>query len=126
MPKPKKQRIAPFSLRLTPEERARLERDAGGMALGAYIRWRLFDPDKPPPKTRGKFPVKDHTELSQLLGLLGQSGIANNINALAGAARSGSLPVTPETEAALRRASGDIHSIREMLIKALGLSERPS
>ncbi len=32
----------PFSLRLSFEERARLERDAGDMPLGAYIRERLF------------------------------------------------------------------------------------
>ena len=33
--------IPPFSLRLTFEERAKLERDAAGMALGAYMRSRL-------------------------------------------------------------------------------------
>jgi len=48
----------PFSLRLSFEERARLERDAAGMSLGAYIRERLFGEDAAPRKTRGKFPVK--------------------------------------------------------------------
>jgi len=33
----------PFSLRLTFEERAQLEREAGDMPLGAYIRSRLFN-----------------------------------------------------------------------------------
>lgn len=32
----------PFSLRLTVEERARLEADAAGKPLGAYVRSRLF------------------------------------------------------------------------------------
>jgi hypothetical protein len=45
---------ATLSVRLTHEERARLERDAVGMTLGAYIKWRTFDPDKPPPRVRGK------------------------------------------------------------------------
>ena len=33
----------PFSLRLTVEERSRLDQDAGNVPLGAYIRSRLFD-----------------------------------------------------------------------------------
>ena len=49
--------IPPFSLRLTFEERAKLERDAAGMALGAYIRSRLLDPETVAPRKRGKFPV---------------------------------------------------------------------
>jgi hypothetical protein len=60
--------IPPFSLRLTFEERAKLERDAAGMALGAYIRSRLLDPETVAPRKRGKFPVKDHQALAQLLG----------------------------------------------------------
>ncbi|WP_188063481.1 hypothetical protein [Sphingobium sp. KCTC 72723] len=51
-------RPAPLSVRLSPENRARLERDAAGMSLGSYIHWRLFDPDTPPPRRRGKNPVK--------------------------------------------------------------------
>ena len=78
--------IPPFSLRLTFEERAKLERDAAGMALGAYIRSRLLDPETVAPRKRGKFPVKDHQALAQLLGLLGQSRLANNVNQLAKAA----------------------------------------
>jgi hypothetical protein len=90
--------IPPFSLRLTFEERAKLERDAAGMALGAYIRSRLLDAETVAPRKRGKFPVKDHQALAQLLGLLGQSRLANNVNQLARAANTGSLAVTPDTE----------------------------
>lgn len=89
MPKPR--RPAPLSLRLTPEDRERLESDAVGMSLGAYIRWRLFDPDRPPPRHRGKAPVKDHQALSAVLGQLGQSRIASNLNQLAKAANAGAL-----------------------------------
>lgn len=81
--------IPPFSLRLTFEERAKLERDAAGMALGAYIRSRLLDPETVAPRKCGKFPVKDHQALAQLLGLLGQSRLANNVNQLARAANTG-------------------------------------
>lgn len=114
---------APFSIRLTPEERQALENRAGRLALGAYIRSRLFDGSAaaPPRRTRGKRPVKDHAVLGQLLGELGRSHLASNLNQLAKAANSGSLPVTPDTEAALRDACDDVREIRETLLVALGL-----
>ena len=118
--KPKKQ-IAPFSLRLTFEERAQLEKDAAGMSLSAYIRTRLFDSEAPKRRTRGKHPVKDHTELGKLLGELGRSRIANNINQLAKAVNSGSLEVSPDTEQSIKDSCGDINWIRRTLIVALGL-----
>jgi hypothetical protein len=117
--------IPPFSLRLTFEERAKLERDAAGMALGAYIRSRLLDPETVAPRKRGKFPVKDHQALAQLLGLLGQSRLANNVNQLARAANSGSLAVTPDTEEALMSATADIKHMRQLLIQALDIDVRP-
>lgn len=118
-------RPTPFSLRLTFEERAKLERDAAGMALGAYIRSRLLDSDLVAPRKRGKFPVKDHQALAQLLGLLGQSRLANNVNQLARAANTGSLPVTPDVESALLSAVGDVSEMRQLLIQALNIEPRP-
>ena len=117
--------IPPFSLRLTFEERAKLERDAAGMALGAYIRSRLLDPETVAPRKRGKFPVKDHQALAQLLGFLGQSRLANNVNQLARAANTGSLAVTPDTEEALMSATADINHMRQLLIQALDIDARP-
>ena len=111
----------PFSLRLTFAERAKLERDAAGMSLGAYIRSRLLDPETVAPRKRGKFPVKDHQALAQLLGLLGQSRLANNVNQLAKAANTGSLPVIPDTEAALLTAVAEVSHMRQLLIQALDL-----
>lgn len=114
---------ATFTLRLTPEDRARLERDAAGMSLGAYIRWRVFDPDRPPPRRRGQFPVKDQQALSRLLAALGQSRIANNLNQLAAAAHMGALPVTAEIEAELKEAVRHIADIRRVLMIALDLRD---
>lgn len=116
-------RPAPFSLRLTFEERARLEKAASGISLSAYIKWRIFDPDKPPPRKRGKAPVKDHKVLAALLAKLGQSRLASNLNQLAKAVHTGSLPVTPDTEKDIRRAAQDVHDMRALLILALGLKE---
>ncbi len=116
-----KKQVPPFSLRLTFEERAQLEKDSEGMSLGAYVRSRLFDSEAPKRRTRGKHPVKDHTELGKLLGELGRSRIANNLNQLAKAANSGSLEVSPDTEQAIQDSCGDIRWIRRSLIVALGL-----
>lgn len=113
----------PVSLRMTFVEKARLERDAAGMSLAAYIRWRLFEPSAPPPKSRGKFPVKDHRSLAKLIGLLGQSRISNNLNQLARAANTGSLVMDPQTERELRDAAKDVADMRRLLLEALRLED---
>ena len=122
---PIKNPLYPVSLRMTFEEKANLELAAAGMSLSSYIRWRIFDPASPPPKRRGKNPIKDHVALAQLLGLLGQSRIANNLNQLARAVNSGSLPVMPETEAALSKAASDIDHMRRLLLEALQIEVTP-
>lgn len=120
---PHSKRPAPFSLRLTPEDRTRLKRDAGDLPLGVYVRQRLFDPAGPTPRHRGKAPVKDHQVLSAILGKLGASRIASNLNQLARAAHIGSLAVAPELEAELREAVEHVAEIRRLLVEALGLSD---
>ncbi|QFT93375.1 hypothetical protein FIU86_11035 [Roseovarius sp. THAF9] len=116
----------PFSLRLSFDERAKLEQDASGMALGAYIRDRLFGDDVAPRKTRGKAPVKDFEALGRVLAALGQSRLSSNLNQLAKAVNTGSLPVTPETEDELRQACKDVQAMRRDLMIALGLYETGS
>lgn len=113
--------LPPFSLRFTCEERAQLERDAAGMSLGAYIRSRIFDESLPKRRTRSKHPVKDHQELAKVLGELGRSRLANNLNQLAKAANSGSLEVSPDTERAIQDGCADIRWMRQVLMSALGL-----
>lgn len=120
-----KRTMHPVSLRMSFEEKARLERDAAGMSVAAYIRWRLFDPETPPPRHRSKTPVKDHQAIAQLLALLGQSRLANNLNQLARSANTGSLAVTPETEASLVEASNEIAEMRRLLLQALNLEPAP-
>lgn len=124
MPKTKTTETKPFSLRLTAQERVRLERQAAGLSLGAYIRERLLGGGESPRRTRGKFPAKDHTALAQVLALLGRSELAASLATLARAVSTGSLPVTPETEATLQKACQDVAAIKSMLMKALGIAER--
>lgn len=114
---------SPFCLRLSKEERARLEYDAGDMPLGTYIRSCLFD-HPTPRKRRMKRPVKDYKILAELLTKLGASRIANNLNQLARAANSGSLLLMPEVEEDLRQALKDIAWMRKALMKGLGLYQK--
>lgn len=120
--KSEKRTPPPFSLRLTFEERARLERDAGDLPLGAYIRSRLFDQPAGDRRPRqAKRPLKDHQALASVLGELGKSRIANNLNQLAKAANSGSLLLTSETEKSLQEACAGVQWLRTTLMQALGL-----
>jgi hypothetical protein len=113
---------APFSLRLSFEERAQLEGAAAGMPLGTYIREQLFGGELRPRRTRGQRPLKDHEALARVLAELGRSRIASNLNQLARAANSGSLPMTEETERALHKACQAVALLRGEIIRALGLS----
>ena len=111
---------APFSLRLSVEERAKLEAAAAGAPLGGFIRAKLFEGELTPRRTRKPAPVKDHMALAQVLGMLGNLRLANNLNQLARAANIGTLPLTPEVEEELIRACAAVLAIRAELIRALG------
>ena len=113
---------APFSLRLTHEERARLLADAGHKPMGAYIRERLFGDDAAPRKRRGNSPIKDDEALGRVAGRSGRSRLSSNLNQLAKAVNTGSLPVTPETEADLQEACREVKAMRADLLRALGKS----
>ena len=122
----RKKRTPPFSLRLTFEQRARLEQDAAGSSLSAYIHERLFGVDAPPARRkRGKSPVKDQQAIAELLAKLGQSRLSSNLNQLARLANMGALPLTPETETAIIEAAEDVAAMRKLLIEALGLEVTP-
>ncbi|MGB4101768.1 MAG: plasmid mobilization relaxosome protein MobC [Alphaproteobacteria bacterium] len=112
---------SPFCLRLSQEERTRLEQDAGDMPLGAYVRSRLFDTPILTPRRPEKRPVRDRVTLGRLLAELGKARLANNLNQLAKAVNSGSLPVTDETVQAIHEAYTGVTWMRQTLIAALGL-----
>lgn len=110
----------PFSLRLTPEERKALDALADGQPLGAYIKDAIFNREVRP-RTRGQKPIRDRASLAKLLGLLGQSRISQNINQLAKAANTGSLPLNEEVHRALLESCDSIKAMRSLLMTALGL-----
>ena len=110
----------PFSLRLTPEERARLDDLAGSMPLGQYIRIQLLGPNAAVRKTRRR-PSADAAKLALVLAELGKSRLATNINQLARAANMGELDIRPETEREILDACSEIRAMRTLLIAALGI-----
>lgn len=94
-PPSKKTYPPPFSVRLTEQERAELTKLADGQPLGQFIKDAILQNGVRPPPSR-KPRIQDQKLLAKLLGALGQSRIASNINQLAKAANSGSLPVNEE------------------------------
>ncbi len=120
--KPKRKRPAPFSIRLGDADRARLAMEAAGAPLGAYIKAKVLS-GQPIRSRRTGLVVQDRAALAKGLALLGRSRLANNLNQLAYAANIGSLPITPETEEALRDALRDIRELRRLFMFALGLKE---
>lgn len=112
----------PISIRLTDEERAMLERRAGNYALSAYIRLKLFDVQTSR-STTNKSPTKDKQALAQVLALLGKSSLASSMADLAHGARLGTLLVSEETEASIKKACTDIATMKSALMRALGIQE---
>lgn len=116
-------RQAPFSLRLSAEERVRLEELAAGEPLGAFIKAQVFESDSlavPRCPRRRRAAVKDHAALAQVLGMLGNLRLASNLNQLAKAANLGVLPLSPEVEEELSAACAAVFAIKAEVMRALG------
>ena len=114
--------LSPYSMRFTAEERAWLDQVAGDVPLSDFLRSIIFDETQlSKRRRRRKSPVKDAQILTKVLGELGKSRLANNLNQLAKQANSGSLEVSPDTEKALQQACSDIRLLRHWLMEALGI-----
>ncbi|PYC46283.1 hypothetical protein DI396_16235 [Litorivita pollutaquae] len=114
-------RDAPFSLRLTFEERARLNRQAGGLPLGGYIKSVLFSEDAAHYRAKRKTPVQDEKLLAEVLACLGASRISNNLNQLAKAVNQGTLYVDEDVKSDIVTACNDVRAMRLLLMQALGM-----
>ncbi len=119
-PAQKRKQTYPFSIRLTNQQRKRLQEDAKGKPLGVHVRSLLFEDDGSL-RSRNARPVADAKSLAKALGMLGQSRLSSNLNQLAKAANSGALPVTPEVCRELMQACEHVSEMRLMLVRALGL-----
>ena len=116
-----KQEVAgQFCIRLTPTEKALLKERAGKLTVSEYVRSRTLG-DEAAPRRKSRRPSYNDKTLARLLGALGQSRLASNLNQIAKAANMGALPVTDELIAELTQACFDIRTMRRELIMALGL-----
>ena len=122
----KRKRPPPVSIRFTDDERALLKREAGETALSTYVREKVLGSNAVPrPKRyrrKRREPRLDAQTVAQLLGTLGQSELGRSLLALALAAQSGALPVTPELTGKLESACDDIQEMKSALISALRIA----
>lgn len=103
-------------VRMSAARRERLRRAAKSRNLSAYIRSRLFDSTH----ANGQ-PMPPKDTIARILGELGQSGLAANLQVVAQAARTGTLEVGPDLTENLNKACADIAAMRRDLIRALGI-----
>ena len=122
----KRTALSPLTLRLTPEERARLEELAAGMTLSAYVRACVFAENAKLRKTRPKDIIEDKKAAAEALALLGQSRIANNLNQLAYHANIGALNVGEAEKSHIAEANAHLMAIRALLMEALGKKQNPA
>ncbi len=113
----------PFSIRFSWDQRAELDRLTHGQPWAGYIKDVLFV-KKFRPQSVSR--IYDRQILATLLGALGKSRIASNINQLAKAANSGSLPVNEEVVNAIISAVRAIEWMKITLIEGMGLKARNS
>jgi len=111
------------TLRLTDDELKKLKHAASGVSISAYIRKQLFGNEASLRKVRSRVPVKDQQALAQVLGLLGESRMANNLNQIAYEANCGSLLMDQATEDEIKMACASIAWMRVKLIEALGIKD---
>jgi hypothetical protein len=111
---------APFSLRLSAEERAWLDERARGRPLGAYIREKLLG-DKAAKRRISRNPQIQEAQYAALLAALGESRLSSNLNQLAHHANMGTLDVSEDVEQQLQEAYQAILEMRKALFMALGL-----
>ena len=113
-------RPAPFSLRLTREERTQLEAKAGSMPSASYIKSMVLSDEAPQYRKRRKPPVEEQKLLAEVLARLGQTRQSNNLNQIAKHLNQGTLIVDPELEEDLKRAVAEVTWMRMTLMQALG------
>jgi hypothetical protein len=109
----------PFSLRLTAEERAKLDASAGDMPLGAYIRSRLLDTSSPH-RRKMRRPDVDRSLLKKLMLELGRQRFSSNLNRIMKAIETGDLETDDKLEMQLRSLRSDLQQLRRHIRKAMG------
>ena len=108
-------KTAPFSVRLTLDERAYIEQQAGTQHLGAFIREQLLDKKAKKRRVLRK-PKIDDKNLAMVLSLFGDQRIASNLNQLARHANMGTLDFDDEVLAQIQEACAAMIAVRNYLL----------
>ena len=119
-----KKRPAPLSLRLSDEEREKIEAAAGGMAVSSYIKSVVLAEDAPVYRKRKAAPDADKQLLAEILARLGQSRTASNLNQIAKHLNQGTLIINEELERDLNQAIVDVAWMRTKLMQAMGIKAK--
>ena len=119
----RKKRPSPLTLRLSDEELRAVRSDAEqhGLSVSAYVRAKVFGGSG----IRKNTPAVDKAVLGRLLGLLGQSEIADSLKVMAYEARCGSLLLDEETLGKIEAAYAHVCYLRKTLVAGLGVRETP-
>ena len=121
--KPSRKYPSPITFRVSEDERQQLSVLAGSLSVSAYIRRCVFPSDAPIKIRHAQPLIKDQQAISRVLGLLGETRIANNLNQIAHHANMGTLDVDDHVIDQIEEAYEHVRSMRAALIKALGLIE---
>ena len=109
----------PFSMRLSAQERARLDVLAGDMTTAAYVRSRLFDTPSPRSRKIRRFDV-NQSLLKKLVRQLGRQHISSRLHRILNAIDDGDLEVDDKLELELRYLCSELRHLRRNIRKALG------
>lgn len=119
----KTNRTSVVSLRLTADERQRLESFANGKPLSTFIRNQVLGEDATPrkPVRSVKRPACDEVAVARVLRKLGEARMLKELETLHWALEIGSVSLSKTSEMALQQACADIKTLRRDLMRALGL-----
>ncbi|MEO0570042.1 MAG: plasmid mobilization relaxosome protein MobC [Pseudomonadota bacterium] len=107
------------TVRLSHDDYAKLTELANGMSLSVYMRAKALN-DELPRRRASCVPIEDRVAIAKIIGLLGQSRIANNLNQLAYHANVGALEFDDTAKVQIEEAYACILDMRSLLLKALG------
>ncbi len=119
MARKNKKYAAPFSLRLTVEERKRLDAIAGDMPVGVFIRSRLFDAPSPRRRMTRRMHA-DQALLAKIWVELRHQHISKNLNRVMKAIEEEDLETSDQLEMQLHLLRSDLRRLRRYIREALG------
>jgi len=116
--KARKPKAKPFCIRLTDDERAELEKQAGKLPLGTFARKQLLGSKAVPRKkhSRVRHPKVSDKNLALVMALFGDQRISSNLNQLARHANMGTMDFDDYTLEQIQEACAAMIAVRNYLL----------